>query len=180
MHGSGAGVIVMPLAECPTPGWDARATASVEIQGDGAAEPVMVGLFGLLSDAAMRAFDLDVPVVAAEIGFDPLIAGFPPASLAHALPQFPHIERDLSLILDEPVRWSDLSGVVEGLGLDCLEWCGFVGAFRGRQVGPGKKSVTMRLRFRDTERTLRHEEVDPQTEAVVLQLKERFGAELRE
>lgn len=179
MHGSEAEVIVTPLADCSIPAWDADATASVQVRQAGANEPVMVGLFGLLSDAAIRAFDLDVPVVAAELGLDPLIAGFPPASLAHALPSYPHIERDLSLILDETVRWSDLVGVVEELALDRLESCDFVGAFRGKQIGPGKKSVTMRLRFRDAERTLRHEEVDPQAEAVVLQINARFGAELR-
>ncbi len=120
-----------------------------------------------------------MPVIAAELGLDPLTAGFPPKSLAHALPSFPHIERDLSLVVDEGVRWDQISGMVEGLGLERLETCGFVGTFRGKQVGAGKKSVTMRLRFRDADRTLRHEEVDPQVESVVLQAKTDFGAEVR-
>ncbi len=47
------------------------------------------------------------------------------------------------------------------------------------QVGEGKKSVTLRMAFRDPERTLRHDEVDPQVEAVVTLARERFGAELR-
>jgi trehalose-6-phosphate synthase len=32
-----------------------------------------------------------------------------------------------------------------------------VGVFRGKQIGAGKKSVTLTLVFRDPERTLRHE-----------------------
>jgi phenylalanyl-tRNA synthetase beta subunit len=46
-------------------------------------------------------------------------------------------------------------------------------------VGAGKKSVTLRLRFRDPERTLRHEEVDPLVSRVVARLGEETGAELR-
>ncbi|USN99342.1 MAG: phenylalanine--tRNA ligase subunit beta [Phycisphaeraceae bacterium] len=179
MHGSEAEVTVEPHAGCPIPAWDANATAWVGVRGPGASKAVTIGLFGLLSDAALKAFDIDTPVVAAELGLDSLVAGYPPRSLAHALPQFPHIERDLSLVLDESVRWSTVSAMVNGLGLDRLESCGFVGTFRGKQVGPGKKSVTLRLRFRDPDRTLRHEEVDPQVESVVLQSKQALGAELR-
>jgi phenylalanyl-tRNA synthetase beta subunit len=46
-------------------------------------------------------------------------------------------------------------------------------------VGAGKKSVTLRLRFRDDKRTLRHEEVDPQVATVVEKAKAELGAELR-
>lgn len=179
MHGPGARVEVEPLTEPPGPGWDSSATAGVRLLPPGGGGAVMLGLFGLISPRAMSAFDLDVPLVAGEIGMEALIAGYPPASLAHPLPSFPHIERDLSLIVDEAVRWSALESMVGGLGLDRLESCAFVGTFRGEQVGSGKKSVTLRLRFRDANRTLRHEEVDPQIESVVQQAKERFGAGLR-
>lgn len=179
MHGAEARVVVEPASGLGIRGWDDSAVAGVSVVLPGGGEPVRLGLFGLISAEARKAFDLDVPVIAAELGLDPLVAGFPPKSLAHALPSFPHIERDLSLVVDEGVRWDQISGMVGGLGLDRLETCGFVGAFRGKQVGAGKKSVTMRLRFRDADRTLRHEEVDPQVESVVLQAKTDFGAEVR-
>ncbi len=179
MHGADARVVVQPATDPGIKGWDDSAVAGVSVALPGGGEPVRLGLFGLISAEAREAFDLDVPVIAAELGLDPLTAGFPPKSLAHALPSFPHIERDLSLVVDEGVRWDQISGMVEGLGLERLETCGFVGTFRGKQVGAGKKSVTMRLRFRDADRTLRHEEVDPQVESVVLQAKTDFGAEVR-
>ncbi len=60
-----------------------------------------------------------------------------------------------------------------------VERVSFVGVYRGRQTGPGRKSVTLRLRFRDPARTLRHEEVDPQVEAIVGLARESLGAQLR-
>lgn len=178
MHGPTACVAVEPV-KAPVRAWRDDATAAVSVTTPDCAEPVRLGLFGLLTDEALKAFDVDCPVVAAELGVGELVAGYPPASLAHALPSFPHIERDLSLIVAEQVSWREVAGLVGGLGLDRLEAFDFVGAFRGKQVGAGKKSVTLRLRFRDGERTLRHEEVDPQVEAVVAAAKAKIGAELR-
>jgi phenylalanyl-tRNA synthetase beta subunit len=39
--------------------------------------------------------------------------------------------------------------------------------------------VTLRLVFRDPDRTLRHDEVDPEVEAVVAEARKRFRATLR-
>jgi phenylalanyl-tRNA synthetase beta chain len=97
----------------------------------------------------------------------------------HALPEYPAIERDLSLIVPEQTAWAKIEGLVAGLGLALLESGQFVGTFRGSQIGAGKKSVTLRLRFRDEKRTLRHEEVDPQVAAVVEKARTDLGAELR-
>ena len=55
----------------------------------------------------------------------------------------------------------------------------FVGTYRGKQIGQGKKSVTFRLYFRDAERTLRREEVDPEIDALVARLKKDCGADVR-
>jgi len=55
----------------------------------------------------------------------------------------------------------------------------FAGVYRGKQVGDGRKSVTLRMRFQDPARTLRHDEVDPQVESVVSTLKSAVGAEIR-
>lgn len=133
----------------------------------------------MISAEAQKAFGLEVPVVMAELEMASLVSAYPPRSLAHPLPSFPHIDRDLSLIVDEGTRWAAIAGLVGEQDLDRLEACSFVGVFRGKQIGDGRKSVTLRLRFRDGDRTLRHEEVDPQVETVVTQAKNVLGAEVR-
>jgi hypothetical protein len=54
----------------------------------------------------------------------------------------------------------------------------FVTTFRGKQIGAGRKSVTLRIRFRAPDRTLKHDEVDVQMEQVMNALKSAFDAEL--
>ena len=138
-----------------------------------------LGYIGLLSRKALDAFGVDQPCLGAELGLGALLAHHPPAASAHPLPEFPAIERDLSLILDESIPWARVQNLVEGAPPERLEACSFVGAYRGKQVGAGKKSLTLRLTFRDPARTLRHEEVDPQVELVIDRVRRELGAEIR-
>jgi len=168
----GAAIDVRPGAPV-TPAYEAGAYAEVLVGG------IPVGRFGLIGTGTQRLFELAIPVAAAELDLEALVRMYPPKARAEALPAFPSIERDLSLVVDESVAWDRVWGLVEGLRLERLEGVSFIGTYRGKQAGPGKKSVTLRMRFRDPSRTLRHEEVDPQVAAVVQQAGERLGAALR-
>ncbi len=138
-----------------------------------------LGYLGFIAGKACERWGVDAPVAVAELGLAPLIALYPPAARAHALPGFPTIERDLSVVVDEQVTWESLSRVIVEADPRLLEQHQFVGTYRGKPIAKGRKSVTMRLVFRDLSRTLRHEEVDPQVALVVERLRERAGAELR-
>ncbi|MEM1424375.1 MAG: phenylalanine--tRNA ligase subunit beta [Planctomycetota bacterium] len=139
----------------------------------------LAGYLALLTMKGASMFGLDEPCVVCELALPALIDLYPPRSRASRLPAFPEIQRDLSLVLDESVAWREVETRLAGMDLDRCVGHEFVGTFRGKQVGAGKKSVTFRLRFRDDERTLRHEEVDPQVASVVGVMTEQLGAELR-
>jgi phenylalanyl-tRNA synthetase beta chain len=96
-----------------------------------------------------------------------------------ALTRFPGIERDLSLVVGESVAWSAIESAVAEASPPRLESLAYVGTYRGKQLGAGRKSVTLRLTFRDAEATLTHEAVDPWVEQVMAALRGGVGAELR-
>ncbi|MFI4896358.1 MAG: phenylalanine--tRNA ligase subunit beta [Phycisphaerales bacterium JB059] len=159
------------------PAFDDRAYARLTLEAGASSAPL--GYLALLGRKARDAFGHDVELVVAELGIDPLLAHFPPAASVHPLPEFPAIERDLSLVLAEDVPWARVDKLVREASLDRLESCDFVGVYRGKQVGAGKKSLTLRLTFRDPGRTLRHEEVDPQVETALGRFKQALNAEIR-
>ncbi|MCA9303282.1 MAG: phenylalanine--tRNA ligase subunit beta [Phycisphaerales bacterium] len=172
----GARVLVTP-ASSSHKGFDADAHAVIAVEKGG--HKTTIGSFGLISDGAMKSMDIERPVVGCELAVDALVGAYPPRSNAQLLPQFPGIERDLSLIVDESVRWDQVEGVIDACGLDRAVGHSMVGVFRGEQIGAGKKSVTLRVGFRDDGRTLRHEEVDPQMEQLAAKAKTELGAEIR-
>jgi phenylalanyl-tRNA synthetase beta chain len=89
------------------------------------------------------------------------------------------IERDLSIVVDESVPWRQVEAAVRQPTPAMLEAVTFLDTYRGKPIPKGQKSVSLRLRFRTPERTLRHEEVDPQVNAVIEALKQSVAAALR-
>jgi len=151
----------------------ADAFAGVTLGGE------VLGCFGVIDKKACKKWPIEVGLVAAELNLDALIGLYPPASKAEALPAFPAIERDLSVVVKEATAWAEIEKLTHGARPAMLEGLRFVGVYRGKPLEKGQKSVTFRMKFRDPSRTLRHEEVDPQVESVVSALKKDLGAELR-
>lgn len=170
IRGPGAKVEVEPTTSVPwfSPG------AVVRLDGH------VLGLYGLLSKDILSRCGIDEAMCAAEIGLPAWYDTYPPDTEASALPQFPGIERDLSAIVDDQLEWLTIDRMISELKLPQLESVQFVTAFRGKQIGAGRKSVTLRMRFGAADRTLRHEEVNPQVDRVVEQLKKQFNAEIRQ
>jgi phenylalanyl-tRNA synthetase beta chain len=138
-----------------------------------------LGRLGLLAPPVARGFGLEGAIAAAELELGRLEAGYPPQTQAAALPVFPAVERDVSAIVPEPVPWARIRALAASLDLEHLEGIEFVGTFRGPQAGAGRKSVTLRLRFRAPDRTLVSESVDAQVGQVVEALGRDLGAEVR-
>ena len=173
LGGADTRIEFIPVQRPPVPAYEPGVCAGVFINGQRA------GIAGLLMSKVQRDYGLERPVAIAEIGLAELVALYPPRSLVHALPEFPAIERDLSLIVPEQTPWAKIDALVHALHLPLLEHSAFIGAFRGQPIAAGRKSVTLRLRFRDPSRTLRREEVDPQMNTLMDKARAELGAEIR-
>ncbi|MCC7203645.1 MAG: phenylalanine--tRNA ligase subunit beta [Phycisphaeraceae bacterium] len=153
----------------------ANLSAAAEIKRGGK----VLGFLGVLDGTTQGLFDLQTAVVVAELDLDVLLERYPPSRKVAELPRYPAVERDLSVIVEETITWQAIEGVVVGLGVTWLESVGFVGVYRGKPIESGRKSVTLRMVFRDPSGTLRHEQVDEQVNRVVEALGAKVGASLR-
>jgi phenylalanyl-tRNA synthetase beta chain len=176
LHGPDARLsIIAPIpAHAAIKGLDPAACAMIQL-GDQA-----LGIFGIVSPAAQSAFDLAAPVMLAELNLATLLSGYPPRTRLKALPQFPAVERDLSLILAENVTWHTVESCVLAARASLLEDVRFVTTFRGKPIPDGRKSVSLRMTFREPTRTLRDEEVSTQVDSIVQRLRADLKAELRD
>jgi len=138
-----------------------------------------LGVMGIVDETHTDLFGLQTQVAVAELDAETLLAAYPPARQVGRLPRFPGIERDLSLIVPEQAAWRDIEHALRQARPAMLESLTFLGAYRGDPIPKGNKSVSLRMFFRDPDRTLRHEQVDGQVEAVVAALKSAVNAELR-
>lgn len=139
-----------------------------------------IGTTGVVSQAIKEKFDFkNLSPVAAELDFDKLLALHTAELKVEPLPRFPAIQRDLSIVVDERIRWADIVEAVNKKASDQLENICFVGIYRGKGIPSGKKSLTLTLTFRDEDGTLTHETVDRFQQDILESLTESVGAELR-
>jgi phenylalanyl-tRNA synthetase beta chain len=138
-----------------------------------------LGRIGRLHSTIQKDWGLAGTFYVAQLYLDTLLRAFPPDVQSHSLPKQPAIERDLSLIVDENVLWSTVVETISALALGNLEDILYVTTFRGKNIEEGKKSVTLRLRFRDATRTLTHDEVNEPVSKAVDALVKICGAEIR-
>ncbi len=128
---------------------------------------------------------LDAPASAGrvavfELDADALLPFLDAPHRFHDLPRFPATSRDLAVVVDARAAYARLeSAAREAADPALLEGIGLQSVYTGERVATGKKSVTLRLTFRATDRTLTDAEVEAQMLLVSQALVERVGAERR-
>ena len=103
------------------------------------------------------------------------------AKRSTALPEYPTIDRDLNLVVDEAVRWSDVAATIRAAGGPLTASFELKGdPFRDeKRLGPGKKSLLVALLLQSRERTLTSGEADDVRARIVEACGKNHGATLR-
>jgi phenylalanyl-tRNA synthetase beta chain len=139
-----------------------------------------VGVIGEVAVAALAAAGLKGPVVAAELRLDRLEFAVDMEPLRCRPSDFPAIERDVNLIVDQAVPWGEIAVAIGGASGGLLEECRLVQVWTdAERLGAGKKSFVVSLRLRSSTGTLSGEEANRTVEAVVAACGRQCGAVLR-
>ena len=139
-----------------------------------------IGQAGVFSEAVREKLDFkDLTPCGAELDFDDLMAVKAGPIKIRPIPRFPAIDRDLSILVADTARWSEIAAAVQSVAPAELEEVRFVDIYRGKGIPAGKKSLTLSLRFRDEDGTLTHEAVDAYQARIVESLNKAVAAELR-
>ncbi|MCB0930728.1 MAG: phenylalanine--tRNA ligase subunit beta [Mycobacterium sp.] len=137
----------------------------------------VIGYAGQLHPAAIERAGLPKGTCAVELNLDavPPAAGLP----APRVSPFPAVFQDLSLVVDVDVpAQAVIDAVRDGAG-HLLEDVALFDVYAGPQIGEGRKSLTLALRFRAVDRTLTEDEASTARDAAVATAAERLGAALR-
>jgi phenylalanyl-tRNA synthetase beta chain len=138
-----------------------------------------LGYLGEVDRTRLDALELRGACSAAELELAVLMDRAVLVPQFHPLPPFPTVARDLSLLIDRSLPWSELAGAVAEAAGPTLDGVQFLDTFLGGNVPEGRHSVHFGLRFRHLERTLTGEEVDRSVQAIVAACAARFAAVLR-
>ncbi len=95
------------------------------------------------------------------------------------LPKYPEVRRDLALLLDKEVRYTDLKAAAEKSERKILRKVNLFDVYEGKNLPEGKKSYAMSFTLRDDQSTLNDKQVDKVMEKILGSFKHQFSAELR-
>ncbi|HET7628250.1 MAG TPA: phenylalanine--tRNA ligase subunit beta [Bacillales bacterium] len=137
-----------------------------------------VGYIGQIHPTYEKLFDIGETYVF-ELNLDALFQSTPAPVAYRPLPRYPSVTRDIALVVDEEVAAGNIETVIRTAGGSLLQEVSLFDVYDGEHMEAGKKSLAYSLTYFDPERTLTDEEVMKAHEAVLNQVKEVFGAELR-
>jgi phenylalanyl-tRNA synthetase beta chain len=140
----------------------------------------LAGLVGELHPSVLAAWDLRAErVLVAELAISGLSAGqLVPVRVA-PVGRFQPLERDLALVVPEPLAAADLAATLRGAGGDTLRQVALFDIYRGAPLAAGEKSLAWRVVFAADERALTDEEVDADVARLVSAVASAHGARLR-
>ncbi|MDT7791979.1 MAG: phenylalanyl-tRNA synthetase beta chain [Mycobacterium sp.] len=134
----------------------------------------VVGHAGQLHPAVVERSGLPKGTCAVELDLDaiPITEAMP----APAVSPFPAVFQDVSLIVGEDVAAQTVVDAVRDGAGELLEDVRLFDVYTGPQIGDGRKSLTLALRFRATDRTLTEDEASAARDAAVKTAADRVGA----
>ncbi|HQR27482.1 MAG TPA: phenylalanine--tRNA ligase subunit beta [Nocardioides sp.] len=137
---------------------------------------VVLGHAGELHPAVCAAYGVPPRSAAAEVDLDRMLALAVDVVPGPVLSSYPVAREDVAVVVPETVTAAEVEGALrEGAG-GLLESIRLFDVYSGDQVGPGRRSLAFRLRFRAPDRTLTVEETSAARDAAVAAAAARCGA----
>jgi len=160
----------MPAGDCDytRPGYTAQILAA----------DTPVGLVGEIHPQVREEFDLKQPAYIFELDLDKIISLIPPTRNSAPIPKFPAIYRDITIIVDRAIETQTVLQAVENIREDLVENLHLFDVFEGDPISAGQKSVSFRVTYRSSDKTLEDDDINDLHKAITDRLLKAFDATL--
>lgn len=146
------------------------------MRGDG---KVFVQL-GFVSSTQLKSAEIDTAVYYADFNWDAILQQIKKHKIEYSeLPKFPAVRRDLALLVDEEVTFSQLKTIAMRTERKLLQKVDIFDVYKGDKLPAGKKSYALSFILRDNEKTLKDKAIDATMNRFVSMFERELGAQLR-
>ena len=139
-----------------------------------------LGVFGELHPLVRENYEVDTPILAAEIDLETLLSLLP--LMGHEVrpvSEFPPVLEDIAVVVDEAIPAARVEELIWQGGGKLLAGVRLFDVFRGEQLGAGKKSLAYSLTYQAPDRTLTDRDAAQIRTRIVRRLEQELGAKLR-
>ncbi len=141
---------------------------------------IAIGYIGSVKKAVLKNFDIANEVFYAELDMEAIIKRA--ATMKHdiaAAPKFPEVKRDLSMVLDANVKYSDIKELALKQDKKLLRDVSIFDVYEGDKIEQGKKSYALSFVLRDDESTLTDKQIDGVMAKLESVFEKNLGAVIR-
>ncbi|MFT3979782.1 MAG: phenylalanine--tRNA ligase subunit beta [Ferruginibacter sp.] len=167
-----AGISNAVFQQVTEAGFDVAASISVKNK--------LVGVVGTVSEKTLKTFGIKQPVFYADIYWTVLMDSRSSKKFSYTeVSKYPAVERDLALLLDKGVTYSQIRKAVSGTGIAQLQTVKLFDVFESDKLGAGKKSMAVNFTFSDSNKTLTDKEIDEMMTKIIAACEKQLNAEVR-
>jgi len=140
----------------------------------------IIAEIGYLNSEILKDFEIEAPVIYADIQWDNLInlttkykVGF------QELPKFPAVRRDLALLLDKEVSFTEVEKAAYKAEAKLLKSVNLFDIYEGKGIEEGKKSYAVSFTIQDSTKTLNDKQINKIMRKIQSNLERNLNATLR-
>ena len=162
-----------------SPGIDQSATALIR---NGAGGNIPAGWAGRISADTAQTFDIDAEVWVVELNINKPIGWPHPTTPYRPVSRFPGGSRDVALVLPEASDYGVVETTVRVAAAEAmlpLASITLIEIYKGDEIPPGHRGMTLRFTFRAADRTLTAAEIEAGQKKLVDTLSKKLGARQR-
>lgn len=156
-------------------------TQNLPLNSDVFSEGVAIGFgtdvlveFGVVKKSVLKHFDIKQEVLFADFNWDLILKLISNKIKYTAIPKYPEVRRDLSLLLDENVSFESIYAIARQSEKALLKDINLFDVYQGKNLPEGKKSYAVSFIIQDNTKTL----TDVQIDKIMNKLQKNFETEL--
>ena len=137
-------------------------------------------VFGMVARGILKQMDIDQPVFFADLNWNELMKlqkGYKVSFKEIA--KYPAVKRDLALLVDETVQFSDIEKLAFETDRKLLKKVTLFDVYEGKTLLAGKKSYAVSFTLQDENQTLNDKAIDKVMQKLIYNLETKLGAKLR-
>ncbi len=134
---------------------------------------------GSVSNKYLSIFGIEQEVFYADINWDNTIKYLPEVPKYVPISKFPAVRRDLALLLNKDVKFSDIETLAYKTEKKLLKNISIFDVFEDEKLGENKKSYAVSFKIQDETKTLKDKQIDKIMKKLQYTFEKELGAELR-
>ncbi len=138
-----------------------------------------IGRVGKVKNVWVKEFGIKQEVFFADLAMDLLFQSANPKFVVQEVPKFPAVRRDLSLVLDNHVKFAEIETLARTTEQRLIKEIIAFDVYEGEKIQQGKKAYALGFTLQDENKTLTDEEIEKTMTRLMSAFEGKMGAVIR-